>query len=283
MKAKSFFCLLLPPAVHLALMLLLSTWTKDSSYTYFTLAIISIAVTVPLTVLLLSHVSRHHPKLFPLLLLSFALVIVVLHIGVMWCLKTRDYDALPYEWGKYPRIIHACYTYPFALYTLVVWISNCIRSWKHMPKTAEPMELPVFVTLWVNRILLGVGIAMLFAMPALMRWYNTVRILNPLENTAILAGFYACAPFALWALWCVEKLLHRIHRGQVFVTENVTALRRIRLCCGAVTLLCIWPSFYYPPLLFLIVIMGFLTLMINVVCQVLKAAVAIREENDLTV
>lgn len=283
MKAKSFFYLLLPPAVHLALMLLLSTWTKSSTNTYFTLAIVAIAVTVPLTVLLLSHISKHHPKIFPLLLLSFAMVFVVLHFGMMWCLKTRDYDALPYEWGKYPRIIHFWYTYPFALYTLAVWLFRCFRRRAQTPKTNEPVDYPVFITLWVNRVLLGVGIAMLFAMPALMRWYNTVRILNPLENTAIIAGFYACAPFALWALWCVETLLSRIDRGDVFVTENITALRRIRLSCGAVTVLCIWPSYYYPPLLFLIAIMGFLTLMINVVCQVMKAAVAIREENDLTV
>lgn len=281
MKHKSFLYLLLPPAAHLVLMLLLSTWTQDSTYTYATLAIIALAITIPLTVLLLFHISRHHPKVFPFLPLSFAMVIVVLHLGMLWCLETRSYECLPYEWGKYPRIIHTAYTYPFALYTFVVWISGCFRKLKQAE--AEPADYPVFVTLWVNRVLLGVGATMLFVMPALMRWYNTVRILNPLENTAILSGFYACAPFALWALWNVERLLSNIQKGAVFVTANVTLLRRIRLCCGAVTLLCIWPSYYYPPLLFLIVIMGFLTLMVNVVCQVMKAAVAIREENDLTV
>ncbi|MBR2048175.1 MAG: DUF2975 domain-containing protein [Oscillospiraceae bacterium] len=144
-------------------------------------------------------------------------------------------------------------------------------------------DLAIPVTLWTNRILMVAAIASLFIMPAIVRWLNTVRILVQNANIAILAGFYACAPFALWALWSVDELLRRIDRGAVFVTENVTALRRIRLCCCVVSVFCIAPSWFYPPLKILVVIMGFLTLMINVVCQVMKAAVAIREENDLTV
>ena len=37
------------------------------------------------------------------------------------------------------------------------------------------------------------------------------------------------------------------------------------------------------PLIFLSLIMGFLSMVVNVVSQVMKAAVAIREENDLTI
>ena len=147
----------------------------------------------------------------------------------------------------------------------------------------EQNQRSVIVTRTVNRALLLVGVILIFTMPALLRWLEKIYLFNPLESIVLFAGFYVCAPFGFWGLWNVERLLGNIQKGDVFVSANVTCLRRIRLCCGAVTVLCIWPSYYYPPLLFLIVIMGFLTLMINVVCQVMKAAVAIREENDLTV
>ena len=42
-------------------------------------------------------------------------------------------------------------------------------------------------------------------------------------------------------------------------------------------------AFFYPPLVFMTVIMAFLALAVSVVKNVMAAAVEIREENDLTV
>lgn len=141
----------------------------------------------------------------------------------------------------------------------------------------------VFITRTVNRVLILTGIVLLFTMPALLRWLEKIYLFNPLESIVLFAGFYVCAPFGFWGLWNVERLLGNIQKGDVFVSANVTCLRRIRLCCGLVSALCIVPSYFCPTLFCLVLIMGFLMLMINVVCQVMKAAVAIREENDLTV
>ncbi len=139
------------------------------------------------------------------------------------------------------------------------------------------------VTLWFNRGILGAMALLMLAVPALIRWYSTVRPLIFEAGVALTVAFYACTPLAALALLRLDRLLRNILRGQVFVHDNVGIIRTIRWCCLGVSLVCLPAMLFYPPLVFLAVIMGFLSLVVNVLCQVMKAAVAIREENDLTV
>jgi hypothetical protein len=81
----------------------------------------------------------------------------------------------------------------------------------------------------------------------------------------------------------MEKLLQSILSQSVFTAENVKRIRRIRWCCAGVSLICLPAAFIYLPLFFLVIIMGFLSLVVHVVAQVMAAAVALREENDLTI
>ena len=85
------------------------------------------------------------------------------------------------------------------------------------------------------------------------------------------------------ALVWIECLLKNIMKKEIFVVQNLNHIRRIRLCCALVSLISLPASLFYMPLIFLVLIMAFLSLMVNVVCQVFKAAVALREENDLTI
>lgn len=139
------------------------------------------------------------------------------------------------------------------------------------------------VTLWVNRAVSLVLGVLIFAMPALLDWFQTLRPLGAYGKPAFLIGFYGCVPLAAFALWKLDLLMRNILRDTVFVHENVGCIRAVRWCCLGVSLICLPTAFFYPPLIFMVVIMGFLSLVVNVVCQVMKAAVAIREENDLTV
>jgi hypothetical protein len=139
------------------------------------------------------------------------------------------------------------------------------------------------VTLWINRavaVLMGV---LLFALPSLLDWYAKYRILGDQGRWALIISFYCCAVFVFVALWVMDGLLRSIRRGEVFVRQNVRRIRQIRLCCGIVSLICLPATLFYPPLIFLAVIMGFLCLVVSVVASVMDAAVTIREENDLTV
>ena len=139
------------------------------------------------------------------------------------------------------------------------------------------------ITRWVSRFIAVLLVVLFFCLPALLDWYIQFRTMTELAKTAVTAAFYACVGIIFVALWNVETLLGSILEGAVFIPENVSRIRRICYCCGGVGLVCIPATVAYLPLIFLVIIMGFLCLMVSVVANVMDAAVAIREENDLTI
>ncbi|MCD7754818.1 MAG: DUF2975 domain-containing protein [Firmicutes bacterium] len=139
------------------------------------------------------------------------------------------------------------------------------------------------ITLYIT-VLVAVGIVVLLPfMPALLRWYGSLRNFSQAQCACILAAYVLCAAAAEWALVNMIRILRSILAGQVFVTANLRAVRCIRTACLLVSLVCLAAAFVYLPLIIVTLIMGFLSLTVGVLCQVLKAAVAIREENDLTI
>lgn len=141
----------------------------------------------------------------------------------------------------------------------------------------------VSVTLWANRLVaFTVGI-LLFTLPLLLDWYCQFRVLLPIERTAITVAFYCCAVVVAIALWNLDGLLRSIRKSLVFTWENVRRIGTVSLCCGITALICAVATMAYYPLIFMVVVMGFLCLVVSVVRQVMAAAVAIREENDLTI
>ena len=139
------------------------------------------------------------------------------------------------------------------------------------------------VVLWVNRIIFFVLLALLPAMPFILTWYSSIRTLSATEYAAILIAFYICAVVTGVALYKMDQLLRNILLEEVFVRKNVRHIRCIQWCCGLVSLICLPASFFYLPLIFMVIIMAFLCLVISVVVKTMEAAVAIREENDLTI
>ena len=139
------------------------------------------------------------------------------------------------------------------------------------------------LTLWANRILMAVVLALAIAMPKLLHWYNQIRPLRAETNLALLIAFYLCVPIALFALYNLEKLLRNILAGEVFIRPNVRMIRRVCGCCMLVSLICLPAALFYAPLIFFCIVMAFLCPVVNVVRYVFDAAVSIREENDLTI
>ncbi len=139
------------------------------------------------------------------------------------------------------------------------------------------------VTLWINRAVAALIGVLLFTMPALLDWYARFRELGEQGERVVTIAFYCCAVVIGFALWFMDALLRSILKGEVFVRTNVRRIQWIRLCCGIVSIICLPAAFFYPPLIFLVIIMAFLCLVVTVVANVMDAAVTIREENDLTV
>ena len=145
------------------------------------------------------------------------------------------------------------------------------------------LKISATVTLWVNRIIFVAVAALCVLLPRLMDLYIKVRPLDSDAQKAIFLAYYACTPVVLFALWNIEKLVGRILVGEVFIRQNVRRISRLRWCCLLVSLICLPATFFYLPLLFMVVIMGFLGLVVSVVANVMAAAVEIREENDMTI
>ena len=139
-------------------------------------------------------------------------------------------------------------------------------------------------TLFFNRFLAIVMVGLIFFLPAFLDWYVTLRpAMRETAQQALVWGFYCCAPAVFFALWELDRLLRAILNRQVFVWRNVRSISRVRWCCLAVSLICLPAACYYPPIVFMSIIMFFLTLILSVLSNVMAAAVEIREENDLTV
>ena len=78
------------------------------------------------------------------------------------------------------------------------------------------------------------SIAMTLGGPWVTAWFIAVAGLRPstgLTATLLVLG-YACAALAIGMLVSLYKFLRRIEKGEVFVPENVAALRRISWCCA---------------------------------------------------
>ena len=139
------------------------------------------------------------------------------------------------------------------------------------------------IVLWVNRIIFLALVALLPSMPFILFWYRRIRFLTVSEILAIMVAFYICAIITGVALLTIEQLLQNILKENVFIRKNVSHIRRIQWCCALVSLVCLPAAFFYLPLVFMVVIMAFLSLVISVVVKTMETAVAIREENDLTI
>ena len=74
-----------------------------------------------------------------------------------------------------------------------------------------------------------------------------------------------------------------ILKNDVFILSNVRYLRYISWCCWAVALATGVAGVFYVPLAIIAVSMAVVGTLLRVVKNVVHAAVALREENELTI
>ena len=88
---------------------------------------------------------------------------------------------------------------------------------------------------------------------------------------------------AYTALVSLYRLLNHISREQVFVEANVRCLRIISWCCFGAAVVFAASSFYSTSWVVLAVAAAFGGLILRVVKNVFAAAVALKDEHDLTI
>ncbi len=139
------------------------------------------------------------------------------------------------------------------------------------------------VTRYIDWFFLGILGALLFLMPKSVSFYVGMRHMSKACGDAILIAFYLCAPLAGYCLGAMQVLLRRISVGEVFLRKNASLVRSVSWCCSAVAAITLAACFWYPPLVVVTILMLFLFLAVRVVADVLEAAAAMREEQDLTI
>lgn len=123
---------------------------------------------------------------------------------------------------------------------------------------------------------------------AVETWFTTYRGWNGSFQiydavTLFKFAFYPSAVFAYITLYSLIRLLFNIKDEQIFIDANVKYLRRISWGCIAVSFITLISGFFYIPYFFIAVAAGFVGLMLRIVKNAFQSAVALREENDLTI
>ena len=88
---------------------------------------------------------------------------------------------------------------------------------------------------------------------------------------------------AYTVMWFLYRLLDNISKERVFVEENVRCLRIISWCCFVASVVFLASSFYSVSWMVLCVAAAFGGLILRVVKNVFAAAVALKDEHDLTI
>ena len=119
-------------------------------------------------------------------------------------------------------------------------------------------------------------------------FYN-FEILGEIKSY-IIGPFYSVVPAGFTALVCLDKLLINIRKEEVFETKNVNLLRIISWACfyaglvGLISFIVIMiMDFMFETLFVLAMGEFFMALILQVVMHVFKRAIAIKEENELTI
>ena len=140
------------------------------------------------------------------------------------------------------------------------------------------------VTLSASRFVAALIAFFLIFFPGMVESYHQdFRPLSDSERYALLGAFYLSAVAVELAMYHMDRLLRNILRAELFTSENVSHIRYVRWCCFWVSVVCLFAFFGFPSMIFISTIMAFLALVVTVVGQVMKAAVELREESDLTI
>lgn len=132
-------------------------------------------------------------------------------------------------------------------------------------------------------------LAWVFTFPRFFSWfYLTYHGIaeNPYTlavQRRVIGAFYGCAPFAAASLYCLIRLLLNILKDRVFIAANVTYVRLVSLFCYAVAAITLVTGVGYFPLLIICFATGTVGTLLLVMKNLLRGAVELREENELTI
>lgn len=138
----------------------------------------------------------------------------------------------------------------------------------------------------LSKIFTAAVAVILLALCAASPWKQLFSVHLP--NKTLSINWYsvtliAFAVPAYSALWQLYRLLQNISRGRVFVADNVRRLRIVSWRCFAAAAVFLLSALYNASWLVLFVAAIFGGLILRVIMNVFAAAVALQDEQDLTI
>lgn len=141
-------------------------------------------------------------------------------------------------------------------------------------------------SLFLSRILVmavfGLLIALLFCIPLITEWYDSVSGQEPIALVLNISLYLSdAAGFA--AAFFLHRLLGNIRKQEIFVDANVTCLRVIAWCCFGLALIFFALGFWRSLAWMITFAAAFFGLIMRVLKNVFQLAVEMRKENDYTI
>ena len=102
-------------------------------------------------------------------------------------------------------------------------------------------------------------------------------------NIPLTLTIYLCSIPAWVTLWSLRRILLRIRNGDIFTEENTQDMRRTSWCCMAVAMICLFAAIFYPTLLVVAAAAAFMGLIVRIVRDSFRQAVAMKDELDFTI
>lgn len=152
-------------------------------------------------------------------------------------------------------------------------------------KILDQKGLSGLVNMMLHLIFFG-GAGILVSLPWTVKWYMGVMPYESAGNYAFLLAFFAITGvFALMIVYQLIRIFRTLNRHDPFQWDNVRSLKRMALAsflisAGYVVKMIFFNSFLTVILVMVFVIAGFFSI---ILAEVFRQAVAVKEENDLTI
>jgi hypothetical protein len=139
---------------------------------------------------------------------------------------------------------------------------------------------------WILDFIFLGGLGIYVALPLALKWYMNTIYRTSTENYYFLLGFlYITGIVCLGLVNEMRKIFKTLNRKNPFMVDNVKSLNRVGGACLVIAAAYIFKVFFFNSVLTAIIAMVFIIagLFAIVLAEVFQQAIAVKEENDLTV
>ena len=136
----------------------------------------------------------------------------------------------------------------------------------------------VKLTLTFTYIFMALLLALVIALPMLVTWYVEIKGRDQNLPATIMLICYPCVPFAATILFSLRRILLNVLSGLIFGDRNISLLKRITICGGAIAFISLIAGHFYMPFYIVSALSAFCALAVKTVKDIFSAELANKRE-----